>query len=499
MKLSELMAGVDGVIRQQIGLECGKEISLVTSDSRKVIPGALFLCFEGEHSDGHRFIGDALEKGAAAVVLQKEECCLAEVPWILVRNSRQAAGQIFQNSQGRPSLAMGMIGVTGTNGKTTVTNMIASILEENQKKTGLLGTVENRVGSLRLPQKLTTPDSPELAALLRQIADQGADYTVMEVSSHALAQGRVAGVEFDLAVFTNLTQDHLDYHGTMADYLNQKAKLFSSLSPQGAKKRKKAAILNFDDPSSMFLADHCRVPVITYGLNPLSHVRAENLRLAAQGTQFELICAERSYPVKMKLHGRFNVYNALASTAAALVEGVPIGVIQRALAGLRPVPGRFQQVEPDKELPFHVFVDYSHTPDSLVNCITTAREICRGRVITVFGAGGHRDKSKRPLMGNAAARLSDCCIVTSDNPRDEEPQAIIEEILTGMAGPQIRARVYKEPDRHKAIIQAIGMAQPGDTVLICGKGHENYQIIGGETLHFDDYEEAKQAMENTLI
>lgn len=496
MKLSELMAGVDGVICQQNGLECGKEISIVTSDSRKVEPGALFICFEGEKADGHRFIDDALKKGAAAVVIQREEFRRASAPWILVRDSRRAAGQIFQNSQGRPSLAMGMIGVTGTNGKTTVTNMITAILEENQKKVGLLGTVENRVGEKRLPQRLTTPDSPELAGLMREIADAGADYTVMEVSSHALAQGRVEGVEFDLAVFTNLSQDHLDYHGTMAEYLNQKAKLFSELSPHGAKKRKKAAILNFDDPSSMFLADHCRVPVITYGLDPLCHVRAEHLRLGPQGSRFDLVYGERSYPVALKLHGRFNVYNALAAAAAALVEGVPFPVIQRALGALEPVPGRFQQVEAGKECPYYVYVDYSHTPDSLLKCVSTARELCSGRVITVFGAGGHRDKGKRPLMGSAAARLSDICVVTSDNPREEEPEAIIEDILAGMSGPRLRARVYKEPDRHKAIIQAIGMAQPGDIVLICGKGHEDYQIIGGETLPFNDYAEAKKAMEN---
>ena len=496
MKLRKLMSGVEGVLCRQAGLEYETEISTVVSDSRKAEAGSLFLCLTGEKADGHRFIGDALTKGAAAVVIEKEEYCKPGIPWILVRDSRRAAGQIFQNCQGCPSLAMGMIGVTGTNGKTTVASMIAAIFEENQKMVGLLGTVENRLGSRRLPQRLTTPDSPELAALLAEFVRGKADYTVMEVSSHALAQSRVAGVEFDLAVFTNLSRDHLDYHGTVTEYLNQKAKLFSELSPQGVKKRKKAAILNFDDPSSMYLNDHCRVPVITYGMDPLSHVRADRLRLGPEGTEFDLIYAGRSYPMHLQLYGRFNVYNALAAAAAALVEGVPIEVIRRALAAFQPVPGRFQPVETEKALPFHVFVDYSHTPDSLSNCIATARELCRGRVITVFGAGGHRDKGKRPLMGNAAGRLSDICIVTSDNPREEDPQRIIDEILAGMAGPQQKARVYQEPDRHKAIVQAIRFARPEDIVLICGKGHETSQIIGAEERPFDDYEEAKKALEN---
>lgn len=495
MNLRELVAAGPGLSRWQQDVEWDKEIGTVTADSRKIKKGDVFVALKGEHHDGHQYIDQALSQGALAVILENEEFCAEKSPWILVKNSREVYGVIMQALAGKPSLSMNVIGVTGTNGKTTVTNMVANIMEEAGKKIGLLGTIQNRVGVRREAALLTTPDSPQLAELFRQMKEEKTDYAIMEVSSHALAQSRTAGIEFDVAIFTNLSQDHLDYHETFNEYLAQKAKLFSGLSLKGEKKRKKTAILNLDDNSSAFLADYCRVPVITYGLNGLSHVRAEDIQLSAEGIRYQLVYGGRRQDIRLKLHGRFNVYNSLAAITAALVEGVDIEVIQRALAKMEPVSGRFQQVtDPTGKLPFNVFVDYSHTPDSLENCITTGRELCRGKIISVFGAGGHRDVTKRPLMGEVAARLSDIAIVTSDNPREEEPLAIIRDIMKGMKGPLAKAQILTEPDRRQAIVRAVSLAQPGDIVLVCGKGHENYQIVGDEKLAFDDYEEVQKAM-----
>lgn len=493
MNLKELTAGNESLIRWQEGLDWEVEIGAVKADSRSVEAGDAFAAFEGEYHDGHSFITQALQRGAVALILEKESYCKAGEPWILVRDSRELYGIMEQNLAGKPSLKMNVIGVTGTNGKTTVTNMIANIMEEDGKKTGLIGTIHNRIGKRKMGAELTTPDSAGLAGLLRQMAEEQTDYAIMEVSSHALAQSRTAGIEFDLAVFTNLSQDHLDFHLTLNEYLCAKAKLFSGLQPRGEKARKKAAIINMDDSAGAVLADYCRVPVITYGLGGSCYVRAENIELSMEGIRYRLVYGAESHAVRLKLQGRFNVYNSLAAITAALVEGVGIEVILRALANMEPVAGRFQQVaDPGARLPFPFFIDYSHTPDSLENCISTARELCKGRVISVFGAGGHRDATKRPLMGEVAARLSDVAIVTSDNPRDEEPMDIIRDILKGAGGPTARAQVMTEPDRRKAIALAASLARAGDMILICGKGHEDYQIIGKTKFPFDDYAEAEK-------
>jgi UDP-N-acetylmuramoyl-L-alanyl-D-glutamate--2,6-diaminopimelate ligase len=492
MELKELIQASEGILKWHNEINWQTQIRGICSDSRKIESGYIFVAIKGERSDGHRFIAQALAQGASFVVIEDNKYCQPNVPWILADSSRKAMGQMLQAFLGYPSRKMRVIGVTGTNGKTTVTNMLANILEAYQKKVGLIGTIHNRIGKDIIAGKLTTPDVPELADLFRKMAEQKVDYVVMEVSSHALAQNRVAGVEFDLAVFTNLTQDHLDYHGSMENYLFEKSRLFSQLDPQGYKKQK-MAILNMDDKHSSFLADHCRVPVITYGLAQDCLVRATDVQMDREGFAFQLHYANQAFPIKMKLAGYFNVYNALAAAAVALVEGIPVPVIQKALQDMAAVSGRFQKVE--VAAPYSVFVDYSHTPDSLKNCIQTAKAFCPGRVITVFGAGGHRDRGKRPIMGEIAGKFSDVCIVTSDNPRDEEPEAIIRDILAGMTGSQIKARIFTQTDRRKAIEQAIELAQDGDVVLICGKGHESYQIIGDQVLHFDDYEEAEEIMQ----
>ena len=495
MKLNELIAG-ENIYRWQKDVEWDKEIRSVMADSRKVETGDVFIALKGEYHDGHHYTAQALQRGACALILENEAYCLEGEPWILVKDTHELFGIMEQNLAGRPSLRMNVIGVTGTNGKTTVTHMLAGILEEAGMKVGLLGTIGNRIGGRMLGTELTTQGSAELAELFRQMAEEETDYAIMEVSSHALALSRTAGIEFDMAVFTNLTQDHLDFHQNMGEYLNAKSKLFSGLKPQGEKDRKKAAIINLDDQAGATLADYCRVPVITYGLGSLCHLRAEDVALSPAGIGYRLVYGSETYEIKLRLHGRFNVYNSMAAIAAALVEGVSMPVISRALYRMPPVPGRFQQVaDPGEKLPFQIFVDYSHTPDSLENCISTAREICRGRVISVFGAGGHRDAAKRPLMGEIAARLSDVAIVTSDNPRDEEPMAIIGDILKGMGGLTAKASVMTEPERGKAIALAVSLAQPGDMVLICGKGHEDYQIIGDTKYPFDDYEEAQKSMD----
>jgi len=497
MRLRDILAGSEGIQRLQENIDLDMEFGSVKSDSRRIEAGDIFIAIKGDKTDGHNYIAQALQRGAGAIIIEDEAFCEADTPWILVKGSRELHGIMQQNLAGRPSLEMNVIGVTGTNGKTTVTHMLAAIMEEAGKMTGLLGTIHNRIGDRILPADLTTPGSEELADMLRLMADLGTDYAIMEASSHALDQSRTAGIEFDLAIFTNLSQDHMDYHETPSAYLAAKTKLFSGIKPLGEKRRKKAVILNMDDESSATIADFCRVPVITYGLSELCHVQAKDIEFSTEGIRYLLVYGGYTHEIRMNLYGRFNVYNSLAAIAAALVEGVDTQVIRKAFEKMAPVPGRFQQVaDTGNKLPFHVYIDYSHTPDGLDKCITTARELCRGRIICVFGAGGNRDRTKRPLMGEIAARLSDLCVITSDNPRDEDPLAIIADVLQGAERPGAKAETLTEPDRKKAITLAITMAQPGDIVLICGKGHEDYQIIGDTKHTFDDYVEAQKAMES---
>ncbi|MDR0468870.1 MAG: UDP-N-acetylmuramoyl-L-alanyl-D-glutamate--2,6-diaminopimelate ligase, partial [Peptococcaceae bacterium] len=430
MKLTDQIDGC-GAYRFREGMDLNMEIGAVKTDSRAIEAGDIFVALKGEYHDGHDFIPQALRNGATAVILEDESFCGDAVPWILVKNSREFYGVMEQNHAGKPSLKMNVIGVTGTNGKTTTTHMLAAIMEEAGKKVGLLGTIYNRVGDEALTADLTTPDSRQLAEMFRRMAETGTDYAIMEVSSHALAQSRTAGIEFDLGIFTNLTQDHLDYHGTADAYMREKAKLFSGLKPQGDKKRGKTAIVNMDDRSGAAMADYSRVPVISYGLGDLCHVRATDIELSAAGTRYRLVYGGEIREVQLKLRGRFNIYNSLAAIAAALVESIDIDTIISALEKIESVAGRFQLVV-SAGVPYQMVVDYSHTPDSLENCLSTAREICQGKVISVFGAGGHRDTSKRPVMGEIAARLSDVAILTSDNPRDEDPMEIIREVKRGM-------------------------------------------------------------------
>ena len=495
MLLRDLTAGIKGVCRAYDEAVWTIDIHEVKDDSRVVAEGDVFVALKGENQDGHTFLDQAVENGASVVMIENKDYIREGIPWILVKDSREVYGIMKQALVGKPSTKLSVIGITGTNGKTTVAHMLTAILEEAGKSVGLMGTISNRIAGVETKAELTTPGSAELAELFAQMAAAQADYVVMEVSSHALDQSRTAGIEFDLAIFTNLSQDHLDYHGTQSAYLHAKAKLFSGLNPQGVKSRKKAAVLNADDAASEILADYCRVPVITYGVSELCYLRAEDIQLASSGIRYKLVYGTQQYPLSLKLNGRFNVYNSLAAISAALIEGIEIQVIIRALEKMQPVRGRFQQVEDEGHiLPYTIYIDFAHTPDGLEQCISTARELCNGRILTVFGCGGHRDSTKRPLMGEVAARLSDIVVVTSDNPRDEEPMAIIEDILQGVGSPSASAEVLIEADRAAAIRLAASRASEGDVILICGKGHEDYQIIGQEKRPFDDYQEAQKLM-----
>jgi len=459
-------------------------------DSRRVEPGFLFVAIQGFRTDGHLFLREAAERGAVAAVVQKEVPLPPEMSWIRVRDTRKALADLATCFYGYPSRRLRLFGVTGTNGKTTTTYLIEGILNSAGRPTGLLGTVTNRLGEQMLTTEHTTPESLDLQRILAWMAGNGAEAVVMEVSSHALSLERVRGTEFDVAVFTNLTQDHLDFHPDMEDYFNAKAKLFTSLE-KGCKPGYKYAVINSDDQWGLRLITLTKVPVVTYGLNTDAMVRAENIQMKSTGTLLEVVCEGKRYPLELKLVGRFNVYNALAAWAVGWQEGIEPELLADILSRLEGAPGRFEKVDAGQD--FTVIVDYAHTPDGLVNVLKAARQVTAGRVIVVFGCGGDRDRTKRPLMGEAAAKLSDFCVITSDNPRSEDPEAIIRDILPGVK--RVKDKDYiVEVDRRRAIAQALKMARTGDTVIIAGKGHETYQLIGDKVLPFDDREVAREEL-----
>lgn len=461
----------------------------VQYDSRKVTPGDIFVAVKGYKTDGHRYVEAAVGAGAAAVVLEDTEYIPKEIPWMQVNDSRLALSRLAAMINGNPSQKLRVIGVTGTNGKTTTTFLVENILREAGRKTGLIGTIENRIAGKTVETSHTTPDSLELHELLAKMVQEQVEAVVIEVSSHALALKRVADCEFDGAVFTNLTQDHMDFHPNVEDYLSSKALLFRELD-KGVKQGPKYAVINVDSPYAGDIISVAGVPVITYGLDNTADLKAGNINVNSRGTAFHLSGPNIEIDLHLKLVGRFNVYNSLAAFAVGLQENVDLQVIKKALEETTGVPGRFEPVNEGQD--FGVIVDYAHTPDGLHNILRTAREITEGRVITVFGCGGDRDRAKRPLMGEAAAIHSDICIITSDNPRSEVPSSIIRDIVPGVQ--KISSDFHVVENRRQAIEKAIRMAQTGDTVIIAGKGHEDYQLIGDEVLHFDDREEAREVL-----
>jgi UDP-N-acetylmuramoyl-L-alanyl-D-glutamate--2,6-diaminopimelate ligase len=468
-------------------------VNAISDDSRAVSTHSLFVAVKGERVDGHEFIPAAMRGGMVALVSQ-QPVSETSIPFVRVDDSRKALGLLGSRFYGDPSSHIRMIGVTGTNGKTTTTYVCKALLEALDHPVGLIGTVTYQIGERTIPATHTTPGSLELQQLLAKMVAGGCATAVMEVSSHALAQDRTTGCEYDVAVFSNLTQDHLDFHKTMEEYFQAKLRLFTGL--KSGRKANKRAIVNIDDPYGKRIVECCPAPVWTYGLKTKADLRAEAVRLSLQGTTFTAVTPVGSFPIESHLVGEHNVYNLLAAIGVALHEGATSAQVREAVARVVNVPGRFERVIAGQ--PFTVAIDYAHTEDALVRLLTAAQALKTGRIITVFGCGGDRDRGKRPKMGEAAVRYSDVVILTSDNPRTEDPLSILEQVEVGVIeGLRQRPHVQyrKVPDRREAIEEAVREAHHADMVLIAGKGHEDYQIIGTKKVHFDDREVARDAIE----
>ncbi len=472
MKLRDLLAGVP-LKGETPDLEM--EIYSISYDSRTLEPGALFVALSGDKTDGHRYIQTALDKGAAAILCQSRPG--ESGPWLETEDTRLALALVSANWFGRPGDGMTLIAVTGTNGKTTTTSLIKEVLEGVLgARVGLVGTNRNMVGDTELPAHRTTPESYELQALLRRMADEGCTHVVMEASSHALVQHRTGGLVFEVAVFTNLTQDHLDYHRTMEEYREAKGLLFQQC---------RRAVLNLDDEAGRWYLGRLDCPAFTYSENRAqADLTARNLRLFPSHVEFEAITLGHISRVHLPIPGGFSVYNALAALSAGLCLGLDLAAMTSALRCVHGVKGRVEVVPVPRA--FTVIIDYAHSPNALENILMTARDFTAGRLICLFGCGGDRDRTKRPVMGAIARELADLVVVTSDNPRTEDPETIISHILSGMepgGGP-----VHVEPDRRRAIGWALAQGRPGDVIVLAGKGHETYQEISGVQYHMDERE-----------
>lgn len=469
MKLSEILKGID--VKNTYS---DVDVLDVTQDSRLVKEGALFVCIKGAAFDGHNVAAEMLEKGAAAIVVERD---LGLDKQVIVDNSRAVYSPICSNFFNNPADKLKLIGLTGTNGKTTTTFLIKQILENVGKKVGLIGTVQNMIGDKIYPAKFTTPDPYELQKLFAMMVDAGCEYCVMEVSSQALAQGRVNGLRFALAAFTNLTQDHLDYHKTWENYFNSKRILFENAD---------IAVTNADDEHGMKIIEDLDFDkIVTYAVNTndASYV-AKSVSFKPSGVEYELV-GDAIGRCNCPIPGRFSVYNSLCAASCALSLGIDFSDVLDAISKSNGVKGRIEVV-PNGGRDFTIIIDYAHSPDGLENIITSLQEIAKGRVVTLFGCGGDRDKTKRPKMGKIVAELSDYCIVTSDNPRSENPADIIKDILVGMEGINTPYTVIE--NRKEAIAYAIKNAQKDDIILLAGKGHETYQILPTGTIHFDERE-----------
>jgi UDP-N-acetylmuramoyl-L-alanyl-D-glutamate--2,6-diaminopimelate ligase len=464
-------------------------VSGIAYDSRAVAPGWVFVALKGLHADGTAFARQAIERGAAVVVSEQGAPDGVSVPWAIVSDARLALAVLATTFYRDPSGDMRVIGITGTNGKTTTAYLLAAIFEAAGILCGILGTVAYRIGGETREATRTTPEAPDVQALLREMVDRGCGACAMEVSSHALALRRVDGMTFAAAVFTNLTRDHLDFHADMDDYFRAKRRLFEML-PRDA-----PSLLNVDDPRGAALVE-AGGRAVTYAIHKAASVMPGPLSFSLHGLDFDVRTPRGTLHVRSKLVGRPNVYNILAAVATATAMDLPAEAIERGLQSLDGVPGRFQVVSGAND-EITVIVDYAHTDDALRNLLETARPLARGRLVTVFGCGGDRDRTKRPLMGAVAGRLSDVIVVTSDNPRSEDPERIIDEVRRGIT-PDTRRdsaqRVLTIVDRRAAIARAVELAGAGDLVLIAGKGHEKYQVIGDRTLPFDDVAVARDAL-----
>lgn len=491
MKLDELIEYLD--YKDLINFK-NIDITGISYNSKTTKKGDIFVCLVGEHTDGHEFAQNAIEAGAAALLVERKVEG-TKIPQVVVASTRHKIADIADRFYSSPSKGINLIGITGTNGKTTVTHLIQKIFEENNQKCALIGTLGYKLssnGEYR-DAKHTTPQAPELQATLRMIKDvEKIDNVVMEVSSHALDQNRVGGCRFNGAVFTNLTQDHLDYHITMDNYFKAKALLFEHL------KENDFAVINADDEyGDRFISVVPEgVRVLTYGVRQQSDVMARNINFSLNGAEFTLVANAKEHKVNLHMNGMFSVYNVLAAVTAALAIGINIETALKALQNVKGVAGRFEVVV-KKPL---VIVDYAHTPDGLENVLKSAREITPedGKLICLFGCGGDRDATKRPKMGAIAEKLADKIVITSDNPRSEDPQTIITDIIAGLKSVNTES-VIVEPDRGTAIGLLKSIANNNDVVVIAGKGHEDYQILKDKTIHFDDREEARKVFEVSVI
>ena len=471
MKLRQLLEGIPAL---EIHADLEMEIPAVSYDSRKTAEGDLFVAMTGYETDGHKFIPSAVERGAACVLCERAPEGV-EIPYVRVASTRKALADVGGNYYGHPANAMTMVGVTGTNGKTSTTYLLKDVLEKAAgAKVGLIGTNQNMIGTEILHTERTTPESFELQGLLRQMADAGCTHVVMEVSSHALYLERVRGIPYTVGIFTNLTQDHLDFHGTMEAYCDAKAILF---------RRCVTGICNADDPWCARLLQNATCRVVTFGEHS-GDLRAENIQLCADGIAFTAREGENSVNIAVAIPGGFMVYNTLGVLAAAKALGISYEESAKVLAATAHVKGRVEPVPTDGD--YTILIDYAHTPDALENVLTAVRGFARGRVVALFGCGGDRDRTKRPKMGRIAAEGADFVIVTSDNPRTEEPGAIIQDILEGMSHTDTPYVVVE--NRVEAIHYAIDHAQSGDVIVLAGKGHEDYQVIGHEKHHLDERE-----------
>lgn len=473
MQVKEILQGLEII---SIRGNLSAEIKYITYDSRQVLPHTLFVAIKGEKHDGHRYIEAAIAQGAVAVISEMPPPPDFKSLWIQVKDAREALALCAANFYEHPSQHIKVIGITGTKGKTTVTYLIESILKAAHLSPGVIGTVAYRGPGLSSPATRTTPESSDLQRYLKILADHGASHCLMEVSSHALELKRIKGIDFALTIFTNLSGEHLDYHQTMENYYQAKKKLFSLY-------KSKMAIINYDDPWGKRLIEEIPTATITYSLHSRGTIYPEKYRFSSSGIEATIKYPAGKLQISSPLLGRPNLYNILAATAASLTLGISPVFIKEGLRSLTTIPGRFEKI--DNPWGIHIFVDYAHTDDALKNLLETAREITSGRVIVVFGAGGDRDKTKRPRMGKAAAELADWAIITSDNPRSEDPLTIISEIERGFK--QLNKNNYEiEPDRRMAIRKALLMSKKEDCLLVAGKGHEDSQVIGDKIIPFHD-------------
>ncbi len=482
MRLNDLLTGIDV---ETVTGDVSAEVTSVQYDSRVVGPGSIFIAVRGERFDGNAFVQDAVARGAVAVV---SEAPPAPAPaWIRVSSDRRALSEFAAAFYGRPTAGLRLVGVTGTNGKTTTVHLVESILAASGAPAALLGTIDYRFPGYRVSAARTTPEAPDLERFFRRAVDAGCRHAVMEVSSHAIAMRRVDGLRFDVAAFTNLTEEHLDFHGTIEEYFRTKKRLFDGLdgTPPAV------AVLNRDDPFYDRLAGCGNDRIVSYGLTADADVRPVDCELGAEGIRGELAAPSGKISLRSSLLGRCHLYNIAAAAAIGLALGLPHRAIADGVASLPAVPGRCERIRCGQD--FRIIVDYAHTGDALAQVLDAARRTGSGQVIVVFGAGGDRDAGKRERMGRTAARLSDLAVVTSDNPRNEDPLAIMGMIENGirLAG----GRYEKVPDRRQAIARALQVARPGDTVVIAGKGHETHQVVGDEVLPFDDREVVRELLE----